>query len=289
MPCRWLFLRATTMAARLCSTGSSFPAGRRSTIKKPAVRARANTALSMENKTHWPNLKQGSEEWLQLRQRCGVTGSRLACVLGLGYLSRNAYMRLKLGVDPPPEVNDLMRFGTDNEDYVCDLYLNWMLENNQPIELIEDGFKLCPDDLRSGASVDRLVRNTETGEMWILEIKCKPKGNVRDSVPISHLLQCIFNAVCHGASFADYCSWSPEVEKMFISRIHFNKEHLWDNFLLPRVRVFNDMWERKEYYPRMKRGEAKSNEDVVRALSTTSPIISFAEDSIGGNGCSNAK
>ncbi len=218
-------------------------------------------------------MRQGGEQWLTLREKKGATGSRLGAVLGLGYISRNKYLQRKWGEIPEDAINPLMQFGMDYEDWVTEMYLAWMHKQGQNIALRHDGFKLLPEDHRSGASVDRLVMDLDTGNTWVLEIKCKPRGDVRYEVPINHLLQCVFNAVTHDAEFADYVSWSPEFGEMFISRVSFDKKALWDNFLLHKVREFNDHWQAHTLYPRMKAGEAKGHEAVVRAFTfTASPV-----------------
>ena len=54
-------------------------------------------------------VEQGSEEWLFIRQKCAATCSEYGNALGVGYCSRAAYMRRKLGLDPPTEKNWIMR------------------------------------------------------------------------------------------------------------------------------------------------------------------------------------
>lgn len=216
---------------------------------------------------HWPLLRQGSEQWLQLRKKVGVTGSRLGAVLGLGYVSRNRYLQQKWGELPEDPINPLMQFGIDYEDWVAEMYGRWMREQGIPVQLSTDGFKLLGDDPRSGASVDRLV--TDGKRKWVLEIKCKPRGDVRYEVPINHVLQCVFNAVVHGVEFSDYVSWSPECNEMFVARVHFDKDALWDKFLVHKVRDFNDHWQKHVLFKRMRPGEAKGHEAVVRAFTRT--------------------
>ncbi len=54
-------------------------------------------------------MEQGSAEWLDLRSRHAITWSRAADALGIGYNSRTAYMKQKLGLTPAEEPNWRMK------------------------------------------------------------------------------------------------------------------------------------------------------------------------------------
>ena len=119
-------------------------------------------------------ITQGSPEWLDLRSRCASTCSDYGSALGVGYISRKKYMKIKLGIEPPPEANWRMLEGQKRENWVCELYYRLMGAFGDPVELFTDHFKEDPDDHRLGGSVDRLVRSKATGERWVLECKTCP-------------------------------------------------------------------------------------------------------------------
>lgn len=232
---------------------------------------------------------QGSDEWLELRKQHGCTASRLGTIIGCGYISRNAYMRIKLQ-DLQTEINPLMQYGLDHEDWVAHLYARFMRNNQEPVTLSCEGFRELDDDPRSGGSVDRIVTSDRTGDQWVLEIKCRPKGDTRTEVPISHICQCVMNAIAYKCDFSDYISFSPETREVFISRITFDKQALWDRFLIHKIRNFNDLWQANEYYPpRMRAGERQANASVVKTYTHTRPIFHLEQESSSDDDGSSCK
>lgn len=116
-------------------------------------------------------MKQGDAEWLDTRSKCAITWSEAANALGIGYDSRQAYMKRKLGITPPKEPNWRMLEGQKRENWVCELYFRIMGAFWQPVDLWVDAFRFDPQDRRLGGSVDRLVTDRKTGEQWVLECK----------------------------------------------------------------------------------------------------------------------
>ncbi len=118
-------------------------------------------------------MQQGSAEWLDLRSKCAITASEAASALGIGYDSRIAYMKRKLGTTPPKEPNWKMLEGQKRENWVCELYFRIMGAHYHPVQLWTDAFQFDWKDRRLGGSVDRLVTD-ESGARWVLECKTCP-------------------------------------------------------------------------------------------------------------------
>lgn len=219
-------------------------------------------------------MRQGSAEWLAARAECAVTHSRLADAVGVGYNSRIAYMREKLGLVPPVEATWRMREGQRKENWVCELYYRYMRAIGRPVTLWVDGFRRDWQDDRIGGSVDRLVTDDATGEEWVLECKTTPGGDLRYAVPVSHNLQML--GLCHTyrCNKAHYICWS-EGQGIFLAEVTW-QPRLWSDWIYPRVAEFSDMVASKTLPPRMGAGE---KEDLIGEIErlTTVREISFSD------------
>ena len=220
---------------------------------------------------NYPILEQGSDEWLELRKKQAATCSNFANAYGIGYKSRNAYMRLKLGIDKPDEMNEVMRFGIDYEDHVVLLYKEFMRKNGVNVKLETYGYRRFTDDPDSGGSPDRLVTDIDTGERWVLEIKTRLHGGIRDHAPISHQLQCVALGKLFGVQHVDYICWSPD-DAIFVSRITWDND-FWQHYLWPEIKRFNDHWRAGKQMPNMKRGDRQERMSIVDEMVFCNPIF----------------
>lgn len=196
---------------------------------------------------------QGSNEWKDRRSRCASTCSEYANALGIGYVSRQKYMRTKLGIDAPQEANWRMQQGNLRENWVCELYYRLMHRFGADISLSIDGFHADPQDWRFGGSVDRVVQCNKTGEQWVLECKTCPDGDMRVEVPTGHLLQML--GLCHAYNLpkAHYICWSQH-QGILLAEVTFAPT-LWSNEIYPRLKQFGDWWALRQIPPQMSKIE----------------------------------
>jgi hypothetical protein len=214
-------------------------------------------------------MEQGSSEWLDTRSRHAITWSRGADALGIGYNSRSAYMREKLGITPPPEANWRMKEGNRREPWVAELYLRIMGWCKVDVELAVDAFRSDPSDTRMGGSPDRIVIDKKTGERWLLEIKTCPGGNMRTEIPVSHLVQML--GLCHTYNLhkAHYICHS-QGQGILLSEVYYHPK-LWE-YLAPKFRSFCDNWSIRAVPGRMDSKEKQEILDMVKQYSFISEI-----------------
>ena len=153
-------------------------------------------------------MQQGDPAWHDLRSRHAITWSNAADALGIGYNSRQKFMRIKLGMQEADPPNWKMMEGTKREPWAAELYYRVMGAFGQPIRFYTDVFKTDPQDHRLGGSLDRIVEDVKTGDRWLLEIKTCPDGDMRTEIPTAHL--CQMHGLCHTHGFdkANYFCWS---------------------------------------------------------------------------------
>ena len=65
---------------------------------------------------------QGSADWLRKRDQCAITWSQAANALGVGYESRQLYMKRKLKMVPKQESNWRLQEGILREPTIAELY-----------------------------------------------------------------------------------------------------------------------------------------------------------------------
>ncbi len=193
------------------------------------------------------------------RQMCAATASEFGNALGIGYISRQKYMRIKLGQEDPPESNWMMQQGQERENWVCELYFRLMGAFHNPVTLYTDTFRVYEPDRRFGGSPDRLVTDA-TGEVWLLECKTAYADSMRDCVPPAHSLQMLGLCTIYGYRKAHYIC-SNYGRGIYLAEVTWTPG-FWDNEILPRLRQFGDWWTRKEAPPKMSSAE----KDKVLAL-----------------------
>jgi hypothetical protein len=218
-------------------------------------------------------MAQGSAEWMLRRKKCASTCSEFGSALGIGYISRQKYMRIKLGLEAAEESNWMMQQGQLRENWVCELYYRIMHAFRHPITLYTDTFKVFAADRRFGGSPDRIVQD-ETGERWLLECKTAYAEEMRDSVPPSHSLQMLGLCEIYGLHKAHYICSNYE-RGIFIAEVTW-APGFWRNEVLPRLRQFADWWTLKEIPPQMENGAKKAIEALVAShtIVTEIPAIS---------------
>ena len=183
---------------------------------------------------------QGSEEWLNMRSKHAITWSRAADALGIGYNSRSAYMKQKLGITPKTEANWRMLEGNKREPWAAELYYRIMAFCGSDIAMDTDAFRSDASDHRIGGSPDRIITDLTTGDRILLEIKTQPGANeLREEIPVSHILQ--MHGLCHtyGLTRAHYICWCQH-RGCLLSELTWDPR-LWD-FLYTYYKEFADMW-----------------------------------------------
>ena len=196
---------------------------------------------------------QGSPEWLETRAKCAITWSEAANALGIGYDTRQLYMKRKLKLVPKKESNWNMMEGNKREPHIAEMYFRIMAAFSRPVTLWTDAFTVLPQDSRMGGSVDRIVTCDSTKERWVLEIKSVPNGDMRTHLPISHNIQMMGLCKTMGCDKAHYIAHSYG-QGIYLAEITWDPS-LWDEIVFPRLQEFADMWERKEIPTGMKSAE----------------------------------
>lgn len=189
----------------------------------------------------YPDLQQGTDMWLHLRESCDVTSSEFGAALGLcAYTSRAALVKRKIGELPPVQENMYMRFGSENEPIVAQAYSKML----GGVPLTSFGMVVwTKDGLRLGASPDRVIDDDT-----LVEIKCK--WSPSDSLPYSHLAQMLGQAVFMKARTVHYVKWTrgdfdeTGALKLSVCKVTFD-DRLWENYVLPGLRYFKTLVKRK--------------------------------------------
>lgn len=219
---------------------------------------------------------QGSAGWHDKRDKCAVTWSEAANALGVGYDSGILYMKRKLGLIEKKEPNWRMMEGTKREPYGAELYRQLMWQCGCRIRMDVDGFRNDPDDNRLGGSPDRIVTDLDTGEQWLLEIKTCPGGDMREEIPISHIVQ--MHGLCHtyGLPKAHYFCWSMG-QGILMSELTWD-DTLWTDVLYPRYKKFADLWAIRAL---PERSTAEKKERLIGKIKRRTFIREIASVSIG--------
>ncbi len=219
-------------------------------------------------------MQQGSPEWLDLRSKHAITWSEAANALGIGYDSRQLYMKRKLGMVPEKECNWKMSEGQRREPWAAELYYRIMRFCGVNIVLTSEAFRQHPQDRRLGGSVDRIVHDLDTGEEWILEIKTCPGGAMRTEIPISHIVQ--MHGLCHtyGVHKVHYFCWS-QCQGALISELRFD-DTLWTDVLYPRYRDFANLWALRIVPPRASKEEKDDLIEEIKARTYISELSCVA-------------
>jgi hypothetical protein len=163
----------------------------------------------------YPDVEQGSEEWLQLRLGV-VTASAVGHLItpatiraasndkSRALIAQLAAERIT-GRSEPVYVNDDMMRGTLHEPIARDLYAEL---NGVPVEQVGFMIREFSGGVRIGASPDGLI-----GDCGGLEVKCpRPKAHVQtilaDEVPPWYMAQVQACLLVSGRDWWDYVSFS---------------------------------------------------------------------------------
>lgn len=216
-------------------------------------------------------MKQGDEDWLAYRRLLAVTMSCLGNAIGCGHQSPAKYMRIKLGMDPEPEENWMMVRGRERENWVVTLYSYTMRhELGYDIGLHEDAIRAWEGDRRIGGSPDRLVHDRTTGEWWVLECKTCYRPELRDHIPVTHLLQMLGLATIYGYNKAHYICWLEGVGmQLFEVRWTIG---FWNRHIYPLVKEFCDMWTLRQVPGRLPAGFKQDLIDLINQHTIVSSI-----------------
>lgn len=177
--------------------------------------------------------EQGTAQWLDAR-RGKITASRIVDVLdylkkgGEGAGRKNYRIDLIAerlsGFSEEHFVSPEMKWGTYCEPMARTAY---EMERNTMVESV--GFVMHPESDFTGASPDGLV-----DEDGALEIKCPKttthiKWLMAGDVPEEHQAQCLWVMACTGRKWCDFASYDPRLPdglKLFIARMHSDKEKI---------------------------------------------------------------
>lgn len=216
-------------------------------------------------------MEQGSAAWHDKRDACAITWSEAANALGVGYDSRQQYMKRKLGIVEKKEANWRMLEGQRREPWAVELYFRLMQRAGYELQLDVDGFRADPQDHRLGGSPDRIVTDLVTGERWLLEIKTCPDGDMRTEIPVSHITQ--MHGLCHtyNLPFAHYLCWS-QGQGILMCEVRWDPT-LWTHDLYPRYKQFADWWALRAVPERV---EAEEKEKVLRRIKRKTRITEIS-------------
>lgn len=183
-------------------------------------------------------MKQGDKQWHKLRDKCAITASECANVVGLGYRSPKRYMLEKLGQAEKAPQNDMMRFGQVFESHVVELYRAHVGD----VRIATDAFRNFKADERLGGSVDRLVHFPN--KTVVLECKTRHTGELRTRIPEVHLLQMHLLLQLYDLQEAHYACWTPGVGVTFAT-VTFDAQ-LWQLLYRDAYKPFADMFDKQQ-------------------------------------------
>jgi len=195
-------------------------------LEKTRLEIEAYRERKEKEKYEWKNLKQGSKEWRDARQKFTLTASEFAAAIGIcPYTSRKELLERKLQKIEVP-VNFAMQWGINNEAEARDLAeqvlklapLPQGLDNIDTSDIVVVETGIWPIEGTSwAASPDGIVK-TQYGDpgstLGIMEIKCPYSQVLPTRIPPSHLLQMLGQMVAVGTDTGFYVSWTPQ--KMII-------------------------------------------------------------------------
>ena len=207
------------------------------------------------------------------RKKKAATCSEFANACGIGYISRQKYMRIKLELEPAEESNWMMLEGQKREDHVCELYYRLMHAFHHPVQLEVHDFIDYYKDSRLGGSPDRIVRDN-TGERWLLECKTAYADAMRDCVPPAHSLQMLGLCVFYNLPYAHYICSNYD-KGIFIAQVSWTP-NFWQDHIYPRLRQFADWWTTKTMPPTMKSADKEELLQLIQqhTIVTEVPAIS---------------
>lgn len=159
----------------------------------------------------WEVFEQRTPEWFDAREKCFVTASKVATMMGMGrFQSRKKWSENKIRdikEEPSEYTKQIMQHGVDNEIVAFNHFKSWLSRKHPDWSVLEVGMTaeywniLVDDDyilrLLIGASPDGLIRDGGGTNYGVVEIKCPYKGEVyhclseHGMIPIQHLIQLV--------------------------------------------------------------------------------------------------
>lgn len=131
--------------------------------------------------------EQRSKEWYEIREGL-LTASSLADALGKGHFTTRDQLLINKTSDKKPEfeINPIMQWGVKYEPVATEFY-----EKMFGVDIVEFGLIPHPELSVFGASPDGICDTTSPKEYIgrMLEIKCPPKRQFTDEVPLHYWMQ----------------------------------------------------------------------------------------------------
>ena len=131
--------------------------------------------------------EQRSKEWYEIREGL-LTASSLADALGKGHFTTRDQLLINKTSDKKPEfeINPIMQWGVKYEPVATEFY-----EKMFGVDIVEFGLIPHPELSVFGASPDGICDTTSPIEYIgrMLEIKCPPKRQFTDEVPLHYWMQ----------------------------------------------------------------------------------------------------
>lgn len=192
----------------------------------------------------WPDLKQGTEVWQELRENCDLTSTQLGPACNLGkYKSRATLLREKLKFKKKnTDVNIYMQMGHYYEKHIARAF-----ESIVQYKLHKFGFVTGMWNERLfGASPDRVFYDDD-GRTHIVEIKFSLHPIT--AIHPQHALQMLLCSKLMKASVIHYVCWSPCMVKDGCFELNhwelgFHPD-LWNKYVTPCLRDYFKALDRK--------------------------------------------
>jgi len=182
--------------------------------------------------------------------------------MGIGFRSRLQYWREKTGRMSPQADNPAMQQGRELENEVAWTYDCYMRARGRRMQRLSFGFKHLPGDARFGGSPDGIVRDLDSGEIYVLEIKTRyQKDELRGYIPVCHLVQMAGVAELFGLCKAHYICYTPNAGYE-AALVEFAPD-LWSAVIYPALRDFAVYVESDIAPPNMARGRKGFLEEEV--------------------------
>lgn len=219
--------------------------------------------------------------FLEIHQKCHVTGSTCGAAIGIGkFKCRQEMVNEKKYPGSRRELSDyqksILDWGNRQEIVAIKLAsIIYPIEHPAPFSYLPDGFDPLGRqkyDLRYGATPDGFI-----GDNGILEIKCPITQKIYPElldpdpyVPIEHFCQVMMEMACHQRHKAAYVCWTPTVS--YFMHVSFS-EDIW-NDIYGHLLEFSQILER-DLPAKFKSGEKQRLIEKFIGYSRSQSILMF--------------
>lgn len=203
----------------------------------------------------WVDQDEDRETWLAYRKEYALTATKLAPILGLGFISRaELYRQMHHGKEAvfTKEQMRIMEIGRKKEAPALGI-----LEKILPGAYEKVGLIPSIRDKRLAASLDSVV--LRNGRFYNVEVKCR-EGAPWDEIPAKYLLQMLFQMYCAQIESTYFFVHTPHADGLW--EVFFSPK-AWHGLCMPAI---NDFLGLVDVPGKMPNGQKKVYESYLRSV-----------------------